>query len=83
MGKGMDSFKALDTFRTGVILPSYRWELSSGEKTCLGSYNKSLVHTWKTQEPGGWGVGGDLPRCHMPGSDCPAGLLPLSSPAPP
>lgn len=53
MGKGMDSFKALDTFRTGVILPSYRWELSSGEKTCLGSCNKSLVHTWKTQEPGG------------------------------
>lgn len=51
--KGMGIFKALDTFRTGVTLPSYRWELSSGENTCLGSCNKSLVLTWRTQETGG------------------------------
>lgn len=58
--KGMDIFKALDTFRTGVTLLIYRWRCElRGEKTCLRSWNKSVVLAWKTRGirrlRGGWG----------------------------
>ena len=81
--KGMDIFKALDTFRTGVIPLIYRWgrELR-GEKTCLRSWNKSVVLTWRTQSirrlRGGWGQGMRPSQMPCARSDCPLPCPPVA-----